>query len=289
MTASIALVTCADIPELEPDDRLLIEPLRHRGADVTVAIWDDPGVDWKAFDLVVLRSPWDYTPRRDAFVSWAESVPRLVNAAAIVEWNTDKRYLATLDAAGAPVVPTTWVTPEEPHWDMPAGGDWVIKPTVSAGSRDTGRYDLSADEHREHAAAHLARLLDSGRVAMIQPYLTAVDTYGETALIFFAGEFSHAIRKGPMLDGPDLGVNGLYKPEAIIPRVPSPAELDTARTVLAALPAALPAPLYARVDVIPGPSGEPTLVELELTEPSLFLDHSEGAADRLADALIAVL
>jgi hypothetical protein len=289
VTSSIALVTCTDIPDLEPDDQLLIEPLRERGVDVTVAIWDDPSVDWTSFDLVMLRSPWDYTPRRDEFVAWAASVPRLVNPAAIVAWNTDKRYLSTLEAAGAQVVDTAWVAPESPEWDPPAAGEWVIKPTVSAGSRDTGRYDLSVSEHRDHAVAHLDRLLASGRVAMIQPYLTAVDTYGETALMFFNGTFSHAIRKGPMLEGPDLGVSGLYKPEAIISRVPSEAELDAARQVLAALPADLPMPLYARVDLIPGASGVPTLVELELTEPSLFLEHGAGAADRLADALVGLL
>ncbi len=289
MTISIALVTCTDIPDLEPDDRLLIEPLQARGADVTVAVWDDPNVDWNSFDLVVLRSPWDYTPRRDQFVAWADSVKNLVNAAGIVEWNTDKRYLAELQAAGARVVSTTWVSPDQPNWDMPAEGEWVIKPSVSAGSRDTGRYDLSSPEHRTHAAAHLKRLVTSGRVAMIQPYLEAVDTYGETALIFFGGAFSHAIRKGPMLDGPDLGVEGLYKAEAIVPRTPSEAELDTARAVLAAVPESLPAAVYARVDVIPGPDGRPTLVELELTEPSLFLEHSDGAPGRLADALIALL
>ncbi len=288
MASSIALVTCKDIPDLEPDDHLLIEPLGARGAAVTVAVWDDPGVDWGAFDLVVLRSPWDYTDRRDEFVAWAASVPRLVNPAPVVEWNTDKRYLADLARAGARVVPTTWLTRQRPDWDMPAAGEWVIKPAVSAGSRDTGRYDLSVPEHRAHASAHLERLVSAGRVTMIQPYLNAVDSYGETALMFFGGRFSHAIRKGPMLEGPDLGVPGLYKPEAIVPRVPTRAELAAARRVLDAIPGHLPPPVYARVDLIPGPDGEPTLVELELTEPSLFLEHSGDAAGRLADALVAI-
>ena len=100
-------------------------------------------------------------------------------------------------------MPTTWVAPASPQWSPPDAGEWVIKPAVSAGSRDTGRYDMAEPEHRALAAAHVGRLVAAGRVVMIQPYLTAVDTYGETALIFFGGQYSHAIRKGPMLDGPD--------------------------------------------------------------------------------------
>lgn len=285
MTRSIALVTCAEIPDLEPDDQLLVAPLRALGAEPAVVVWDDPAVDWAAYDLAVLRSPWDYAPRRDEFTAWASRVPSLVNAAAVVAWNTDKRYLATLAAAGVPIVPTTWI--DEPGWTPPERGEWVIKPAISSGSRDTGRYDMATRADRDHAQEHLRRLTDAGRVAMAQPYLGAVDTHGETALIFFDGVFSHAIRKGPMLDGPDRGMASLYKPEVITPRAPSPEELTAAARVLEAIPADLPAPAYARVDLIPGPDGAPLLVELELTEPSLFLGHAPGAAERFAAVLIA--
>jgi hypothetical protein len=135
------------------------------------------------------------------------------------------------------------------------------------------------------------RLAAAGRTVMIQPYLEAVDTVGETALMFVGGEFSHAIRKGPMLDGPDLGPAereaGLYKPEAISAREPSAAERALAEYVLDAMPSRLGGLLYARVDVIPGPDGEPVLIELELTEPSLFLGFAAGAAQRFADAIAA--
>lgn len=289
MAAKVALVTCANIPELEPDDQLVIAPLAALGITAEPVVWDDPRVDWAAFDLVVLRSPWDYAPRRDEFVAWAHSVPRLANAATSVEWNTDKRYLAGLEAAGIPVVPTTWILPGSPGWEPPTAGSWVVKPAVSAGSRDTGRYDMAGPEHRAHASAHVARLIAEDRVVMVQPYLSAVDTYGETALLFLGGEYSHAIRKGPMLTGPDIGVRGLYKEEAITPREPSAAERAVADKVLAAIPAELPPHLYARVDLIPGPDDAPMLVELEVTEPSLFLEHSPGAADRLAAAIAARL
>jgi glutathione synthase/RimK-type ligase-like ATP-grasp enzyme len=285
----VALVTCTALTDLDPDDRLVLAPLAARGITAEAVVWDDPAADWSAYDLVVLRSPWDYTLRRDEFVAWAQTVPRLVNPADVVAWNTDKRYLAELSAAGVPTVPTSWVEPGR-DWTPPAGtGEYVIKPAVSAGSQDTGRYDLVDPEHRDLAVAHVRRLTDARRVAMVQPYLDAVDTDGETALLFLAGPgglaFSHAIRKGPMLDGPDLGVAELFKPEEISARTATPEQLAVAEKTLAVLPGGPGRLLYARVDLIPGPDGSPVLVELELTEPSLFLGYADGAPDRLAEAI----
>ena len=288
MTVAIAIVTCAELPDLDPDDRAVIEPLAALGISAEPAVWDDPAVDWDRFDLAVLRSPWDYTPRRNEFVAWARSVPRLANDAETVVWNTDKRYLAELVDSGVDVVPTTWIAPGT-SWTVPAIGEWVLKPAISAGSRDTGRYDLSLPEHRTLAADHVQRLSTTGQVTMAQPYLDAVDTQGETALIFIDGTFSHAIRKGPLLDGPDTGMSTLYKPETITARTPSAAEHALAARVLKSLPGQFPPPLYARVDLVPGPDGQPVLIELELTEPSLFFGYGSGSARRFADAIARLL
>ncbi|WP_121155410.1 ATP-grasp domain-containing protein [Micromonospora pisi] len=289
----VALVTCAELPELDPDDRLLVGPLAARGVRIEPVVWDAPGVDWAAYRLVVLRSAWDYASRRDEFVAWADTVPRLANPSDLVRWNTDKRYLAELADAGVPTVPTEWVEPGA-TWRPPTGGEYVIKPAISAGSLDTGRYDLADPALRGLAARHVARLGAAGRLAMVQPYLSAVDTVGETALLFLAGPdglgFSHAIRKGAMLTGPDQETVELFRSEKITPRTPSTAERATAERVLAALPGGTTERLlYARVDLIPGPDGTPVLVELELTEPSLFLAHAPGAADRLADGILTRL
>jgi hypothetical protein len=288
----VALVTSELFPDLWRDDHPLRDALRERGVAVDAVRWDDDGADWDAYDLAVIRSPWDYPARRDAFVAWAHRVPRLANPADVVEWNTDKHYLRDLAAAGLPVTPTAFVAPGE-RWAPPGGGDWVVKPTVSVNSQDTGRYRLP--EQRDLAVAHVERLGAAGRTAMIQPYLAAVDTAGETAVLCLPGAdgrlgYSHAIRKGPMLSGPDTGdVDATTDREQITPRTPSPAELATAKRVLAAVPGGPDRLLYARVDLIPGPGGEPVLVELELTEPSLFLLQAPGSAERLADAVIARL
>src|SRR5262249_20237830 len=154
------------------------------------AVWDAPRIDWDRFELVVIRCTWDYAARRDEFVAWAESVPQLLNAPDVIRWNTDKRYLAELPAA----VPTQFVEDGD-SWQPPAG-EYVIKPAVSAGSRDTARY-RPGEDHR--AEAHVAELTSQRRIVMVQPYLTSVDERGETALIYFAGEYSHAICKGQLL------------------------------------------------------------------------------------------
>ncbi|HEX8343715.1 MAG TPA: hypothetical protein VF657_03075 [Actinoplanes sp.] len=286
-----ALVTCAALPDLDPDDRLLRAALTARGVAVEAPVWDDTGVDWDRYDLVVLRSPWDYPARRGEFVSWATRVPRLANPADVVAWNTDKRYLADLAEAGVPVVPTRWLEPGS-TWTPPAAGEYVVKPTVGAGSVDAGRYHLADAGQRALAVAHLDRLHAAGRTAMLQPYLSAVDSAGETAVLCFAGpegalDVSHAIRKGPMLDGPDLGDPDLYRPEDITARTATAAELAVVRRTLAAIPGGAERLLYARVDLVPGADGGPVLMELELTEPSLFLGYAVGAAERLASAVVA--
>jgi len=288
----VAIVTCADFPELDADDRLVLAPLAARGVRAEPVVWDAAGVDWAGYDLVVLRSSWDYPPRRDEFVAWAESVPAVMNPADVVRWNTDKRYLAELARAGVPVVSTAWLEPGD-TWLAPDTGVFVIKPAISAGSRDAGRYDLADSGHRQLAAAHVNRLQEAGGLTMVQPYLAAVDTVGETALLYVAGPgglaFSHAIRKGPMLTGPAESFDGLYKEEKIGARTPTDAELAVGDRALAAVPGGTERLLYARVDLIPGPDGSPLLVELELAEPSLFLGYAPGAAERFAEAVVSRL
>lgn len=284
----VALVTCAELPQLDTDDQLAVEPLRALGVDVETPVWDDPAVDWRRFDLAVLRNPWDYPRRREQFLAWTRTVPRLLNPPSIVEWNTDKVYLRELAAAGLPVVPTTWLVPGDAA-DLPAAGEFVVKPSVSAGSADTGRYDLGDQQQRTLAEAHVDKLLARGDTVMLQPYLSAVDTAGETAMLHIGGGFSHAIRKGPLLDGPDLRDGAPLWSEEITPREPSEQERDVARRTLEAIPGGAGQLLYARVDVIPGPDGAPVVLEVELTEPSLFLATSQGAPERLARAITAQL
>ena len=284
---TVALATCTELPGLDEDEGLLLEALRGKGIRPVPAVWDDPSVDWGQFDSTVVRNTWDYPERRAIFLDWAKTVPRLYNPAPILAWNTDKRYLADLAAAGIAVVPTDWLTPDAPA-TLPDHGEWVLKPTVGAGSRNAGRYDLSSPEHRELARAHVARLHAAGATVMAQPYLDDVDVNGETALIHFDGRYSHAIRKSAMLDGPYSGDVGLYKAERITRTTGTDGARALAQRVLAAIPGLDTAPLYARVDVVDR-DGTPTQHEVELCEPSLFFGHTETGAEAFADAITARL
>ena len=297
MTARIALATAAEFPDLDEDGPALLKALTEQGIQGEAAVWTDPGVDWSAYDLVVVRSTWDYQDRHAEYLDWARRVAattKLANSAEVLAWNTDKTYLRTLQAAGLPVVPTDWLDPGD-AFVVPEVGEYVVKPAVSAGSRDTNRY--RSGDHDEVAVAHATALLAAGRTVMVQPYLANVDTHGETAMFFFGGVFSHAVRKGPLLTPAMELVSGAYKPETIEPRDPSEAERDAAEQVLDALAQVSPAGreqlLYARVDLVPGADGSPTLLELELAEPSMFLvyDGSGGneSAQRFATAIKATL
>jgi hypothetical protein len=272
----VALATFDGFPELYEDDRLALGPLHDAGVDAQPVLWDS-GADWTAYDLVVVRSTWDYTLRHGEFLDWAASVPRLANPFDVLAWNTDKRYLAELAAAGVPVVATTFVAPGEPFEPPPY--EHVVKPTVSAGARDTRRFAAGAD-----SSAHAGALLEAGRTVMVQPYQAAVDQAGETALLSFLGEHSHAARKAPVL------VPTLADPNdvEITPRTATEAQLAVAQAALACVPAAEPL-LYARVDVVPGADGTPLLMELEVTEPCLFLGHAAGAPERFAAAVRALV
>ncbi|WP_433324930.1 ATP-grasp domain-containing protein [Spirillospora sp. CA-294931] len=276
---TVAFATFAAMPEGNAELPLLREALRSGfGIESAVTRWDDPLADWSAHELVVIRSTWDYTTRLEEFLGWARAVPRLANPVDVVRWNTDKRYLRDLAEAGVPVVPTLWDPADLPsRWP-----DLVIKPAVSAGARGTARWGPS---QRERARAHLRELLGDGETVMVQPYLTGIDTEGETALLFFDGEFSHAARKGPIL-AEGTGVAEEPRGGDMSPATAAPEQLAVARRALAAVPHGADL-LYARVDLVPGPDGTPVVLELELTEPDLFLDHAPGSADRFARAIAA--
>ena len=268
----IALATCQRLPELDEDGPELVAALEAEGLAVQIHAWDAV-VDWSAFDLVVIRTTWDYWDRHEEFLAWTRSVPRLANSAEVVGWNTDKTYLRRLADAGIPVVPTTWVPPGE-AFDVPPA-PFVVKPSVSAGARDTAAYDGGDQEAR----AHVARLHETGKTVMVQPYLDRVDAEGETAVLVFDGEVSHAACKSAVLtlgEGePELGSWTMGS------RTPSDAEVALALRVVAEVRGWGDDLLYARVDLLPGP----VLIELEVTEPSLFLQHAPGSAQTFARAV----
>jgi hypothetical protein len=279
----IALVTAIAAAGLDDDLAPLQDALQQAGATADIVAWDDPTVSWGRFDAALLRSAWDYTERLDEFLAWCTRIDRetrLLNPLPVVRWSTDKHYLGELARAGAPVIPSTFLEPGEDPQGLPEHAEFVVKPSVGAGSRDTQRYVAS---ERPQAIAHARRLLDAGRSVLVQPYIAGVDDRGETALIYIGGHDSHAIRKGPLLRRGEGPTEALFAAEDIRPRVAQEAEYRAAEAILDALP--FPRPLYARVDLLPGPDG-PLLLELELVEPSLFFHTCKHSAARMAQAVL---
>jgi glutathione synthase/RimK-type ligase-like ATP-grasp enzyme len=285
----VGLVTSAPAVGLDPDHGVLVDALTRKGTKAVTVIWDDPDVNWDELDAAVIRSTWDYHTRYSEFLRWVDrvaSVTALHNPAPVVRWNTDKRYLADLTAAGLPVVPTTHLRPGQSiDLDLAAvPGDVVVKPAVSAGSLDTARYSPA---ERPAALDHVRRLLDSGRAVLVQPYQDAVDHEGETALVYIDGVLSHGFRKGPiLLDPADPSEGALFLEEELSAREPTPDQTAIGNEVIQAIEARFGRLLYARVDLLPAPDG-PIVLEVELVEPSLNHDLGPGSADRFAAAIVA--
>lgn len=292
---SLALVTAATALEHDKDMPLLVAACEKAGLKPDVVAWDAAGIDWTSFDAIVLRSPWDYTERLPEFLAWCEQASaqvRLLNPLPVLRWNVDKHYLQQLQHAGIAIVPTRFVKPGEDALaalrDVLATQDSsaiVVKPVISAGARDTRRHPRDAIET---AAAHLQALLHEGRYAMLQPYLQRIDRGGETALLYFDGRFCHAIRKGALLDPAQPGLEHPNASGDIRPRSPQADELALGDAVLTAVTHILRLEqplLYARIDLIRDDAGKPCLLELELTEPSLFLDCAPNAAAQFVACL----
>ncbi|KJY39160.1 MULTISPECIES: RimK family alpha-L-glutamate ligase [Streptomyces] len=294
----VALATDMTSLPIDYDMPLLLEACKEAGVRAEICSWEDPDIDWGAFDAVLLRSPWSYVEQLPRFLRWCErvtSVTHLLNPLPVVRWNLDKSYLGDLDAAGVPVVPSSFVAPEAEPADAlrafleryPDAAEFVVKPTVGAYSRDVQRFSRAQEPD---ATRHIAKLLEQGCDALIQPYMDAIDRDGETDLIYFDGEYSHAIRKRALLL-PD-GTVDVPTQDARTARDAAPDERAVASAALKAVVARLDLErplLYGRVDLIRDGEGRPVLLELEVCEPSLSMPFAEGSAHRFARAIAARL
>ena len=272
----VAVITCAG-DDVDVDTPLLRDALRAEGLSADVVVWDDPAVTWCDYRLPVIRSTWDYAPRRDEFLAWALRVPRLTNPVSVIEWNTDKHYLGRLASAGVPIIPTTFI--DRGTSGLFPNGPFVVKPTVGAGSLGADRF-LAAEW--DAARAHVAQLHREGRDAIVQPYIEEIDDDGELALIFIDGDVVHAMNKGAMLNVNELDRTALYRREQMANAEIDPAALAVAQLALRTANAT--DLLYARVDLVRH-RGQWLLMELELTEPSLFLTYSPICVDALVHAI----
>lgn len=296
--ARIALVTTAETATLHDDlDRPFQDAaFLDAGVSCSYVPWEDESVEWESFDIVIVRSPWNYTKRLAEFMQWLRDrspMSHFHNPAALILWNLDKRYLAELALAGVPVVPTTYAV-DVGELERALGANpsamVIVKPVISAGSRLTGRFATGSP-----AALDLGRqILAENLAVMIQPFAESVDSSGEIGAVMFDGAISHSFRKGPLL-GDEGRLRGDEYREVI-----TPADLaeDERSLVLRAQSVVRRIAvdrgwigssdelLYGRYDIARLDDGTPALLEAELAEPSFFFGIDPNAAQRFVDAVV---
>ena len=292
----VALVTYSGKPALTPDDTELRDALVARGAEVEARPWDEHA-DWPSFDHIVLRSCWNFHHRPREFLAWLDDIAArcpgaLRNSPPLARWSVSKRYLEDLAARGIPIVPTTWVTATHPA-GVPSLGSImdashaehgaVVKPAISATAHETWRVEPGNAHAHEERFRRLVAGAPNG--VMVQPFVPEILT-GEWSIIFFGGEFSHAVVKRPAAG--DFRVQHDFGGSVEL-RAPDRSLVSDAAAALRAAADAVHTVtteiLYARVDGIER-DGRLVLMELELIEPVLFLAYAPTAAARMAALLL---
>ena len=274
----VALITGAEMAKPDPESHLLIHELGILGISSELISWR-ASLDWSLFDLVVIRTPWDYFLHLEEFLSWVEDVEkvtRVLNSSRILRWNSHKKYLKELSSFGVPTVPTVWVTKNQQCADLIDSIEWpivVVKPAVSIGAIGA----LKGHSQNNLVKQHLEEEVKKGDV-MIQPFLESVAAFGELSLVYFNGVYSHSILKKPQQGDYRVqdaygGTNAVYEPEIEAQKIGD--------QVLSYLP---DFSLYARVDLVKY-QNQWLLMELEAIEPELFLPIAPQASVRFAKAI----
>ena len=287
MTLKIAIATCAKLPHPADDDELLANYLRQAGFEVSYLVWNNDKIDWANYAIVLIRSTWDYHQHIEVWERWLQMLKdkqvKVLNPVETIRWNMHKSYLKELKQKGVRIVPTVFVekgsiTNLKAILEVQGWKKGVVKPAISLDAFHTWKTDLQCAESQQTTFEALI----TERDMMVQPFMPEIGTKGEYSFMFFGGVFSHVVLKANPTGDFRIqenygGVNQLQEVDASL--------IVQAHSILQA--ANMPY-TYARVDVIER-ENKLFLMELELIEPSLFLDLKEGAAKLLGDAMIQEL
>lgn len=265
------------------DDEHAIEPLMELGWQVSTVSWRQTDIPWSDFDIVVIRSTWDYWNDVPAFLDTLERIDsetRLVNRLDLVRWNLVKTYMRDLQENGIGIVPTHWASSLQVEsfaaFQEELGTDEiVVKPTVGANGDDA--YRVSADDPPERLE-RIAGIFHK-RDCMIQPFMPNIISEGEYSLFFFAGQYSHAILKTPAESEFRSQEEHGGEIRAVVPEEKLLLRAHQAVGTLS------PAPLYARIDFVRDDANDFLVMELELIEPSMYLRMDPQAPERFAMAI----
>lgn len=291
LRASIIVATCAQLPNLDPDDHFLVAALTELGARVRAEIWSDPDVDWRSSDVCLVRSTWDYHKHHNEFVRWADEVSAkttMLNAAPLLRWNSHKFYLRELENQNVPIVPTIWLkqgstSALDELLDQRGWSEAVVKPSYGASSDGIMRVGGRRVD-RGRAQQYLGSLLEFQDV-LLQQYVPSLTYEPERALVFIDGEYSHAVSKMPFMHAnADVGARA-RRSAGSSGEMRVSATVDEVAFAAGALSVAPAGHVYGRVDVIRH-AGSLRVMEVELIEPTLYLFADPKAAGKLARAVL---
>lgn len=279
----IAIATSQQYPDLYPPDQWMINAFEVAGYKAIPVVWDDSSVDWKDFDIVVIRSTWDYYVKVDAWKRWLDTLEqlgiRLINDVSIVMANMDKAYLKELNSKGIKIVESIFIdkaSSVEAAFNTVIWDEMIIKPTISAGSHLTERFSKSELPEIIEKYTEIGKETD----LILQPFLSEIITNGEISLVYFDNTFSHSIIKRPV-EGDfriQLQFGGQYSAYQ--------ASTELIEFGYEALNALANNAVYGRVDCILI-NGFPHIMEVELIEPDLYFDFHVEAKDRYFKAVMS--
>jgi glutathione synthase/RimK-type ligase-like ATP-grasp enzyme len=282
----IAILTCEKCPALAPRDLHLLPLFANRNVQADVVIWNDPAVDWRAYDGLLFRSVWDYHLRTEEFNNWLNHLAQLniktLNPVETIRQNQHKFYLRELESKGIEIIPTVFIDKTDTlDFSIIKSCNWpraVIKPAVSASSYLTTLFDLADWQKIESEYQPVAAQRD----LLLQPYMPEIKETGELSLVFFNRKYSHAvIKRAPQHD---FRVQAEYGGEHFVFN-PEKEVIETAENIISLVKGPL---LYARVDGLLK-NRRFVLMELELLEPDLYFDAHPEASERYVDGVVELI
>ncbi|QOL26781.1 hypothetical protein LP316_05650 [Thalassotalea sp. LPB0316] len=280
-----AILSMDNLDDFEAYDELLIEPLAKLGWQTEFVSWRAQQVDWNQFDVVIIRTPWDYQDDAPAFLQVLADIEQskaiLENSLDIVKWNIDKQYLKSLEQKGVLIVPSLWreqldKTEIAAFFQYFNTQQLVMKPRISANADNTFWLTQAQAEQRADELVEVFK----DKPFIIQPFVESVITEGEFSLFYFDGKYSHAILKTPKPDDFRVQEEHGGRLKTITP------ELVLVEAAEKTLHAIDELPMYARVDFVRTDQGF-ALMEAELIEPSLYFNMDDKSAQRFAEAFVA--
>lgn len=282
----IGLLTCEKLPNLTPEDQLLIPELAKHSIVATAVIWDDVTIQWNEFDYLIFRNTWDYFEKETEFNNWLDQIENLgiktLNSIDIIKNNKHKFYLRELEKQGIKILPTVFLEKTN-HLDLAViiPTHWqkmVLKPAFSAGSYLTAVFDRKDTEKINTDYQAIA----SEKELLLQEFMPEIQTEGETSFIFFNKKFSHAVNKKPVAG--DFRIQSQFGGKYKLVE-PNQELIEKAQNIVNTFPDNL---LYARVDGIII-ENELHLMEVECIEPDLYFNLSQGSLTRYVDAVLELI